>query len=241
MQFIDTHLHLQDYKSKDAPQILDAAATAGVREFVCPAVREADWIEVSRLAAAFPLRIVPAFGLHPWYAGEALPGWEQRLRHCLKEHPQALIGECGLDRLKNPKQQPQQEIFAGHIRIAAELNRPLLIHAVKAQDWLESFWPQLQKVRFVLHSFGGSVEFLWRAVHFGAYISFAPTVRRRSNYAELAAAVPAERLLLESDGPYQGTPSDIAMMAEEIAAFRGEAEADLAARVYLNSREFINV
>lgn len=241
MQFIDTHLHLQDYKSKDTPQILAAAAAAGVREVVCAAVREADWAAVGHLAEVFPQQVVPAFGLHPWYAEEAAPGWERRLGCLLEKYPRALIGECGLDRLKHPYPRPQQDIFTAHIRLAAEFARPLLVHAVKAQDWLEDFWPQLQKVRFVLHSFGGSTGFLRRAVHFGAYISFAPSVRRRKNFAELAAAVPAERLLLESDGPYQGEPADIPALAEEIAAFRGVATADLAARVYLNSREFINV
>lgn len=237
MQFIDTHIHLQDYKSKNAPQIPDAA----VVKFVCVSAWEADWESVGKLAQAFPQAVVPAFGLHPWYLAEALPGWEERLRARLQAFPRALIGECGLDRLKNPAAEPQQQAFAAHIRLAAELKRPLLVHAVKAQDWLENFWPQLQGVRFVLHSFGGSAEFMRRALHFGAYISFAPPVCSRKNFAELASSVPADKLLLESDGPYQGQPAEILALLLQLAACRGEPAEQLAARIYQNSQEFINV
>lgn len=76
MQFIDTHIHLQDYKTKSAPQIIAGARAAGVEKFVCAAVTEEDWPEVAALAEAYPEVVVPAYGLHPWYAGQARPGWE---------------------------------------------------------------------------------------------------------------------------------------------------------------------
>ena len=74
MQFIDTHIHLQDYKTKSAPQIIAGARAAGVEKFVCAAVTEKDWPEVAALAEAYPEVVVPAYGLHPWYAGQARPG-----------------------------------------------------------------------------------------------------------------------------------------------------------------------
>lgn len=238
MQFIDTHIHLQDYKSNNAPQILQ---TPGAVKFVCAATQEADWPAVEKLARQYPHQIIPAFGLHPWYLEKCSADWEAKLQAQLRAFPQALVGECGLDRLKNPQSEPQQQIFAAHIKIASALGRPLLVHALKAQDWLENFWPQLKSVRFVLHSFSGSVEMLQRAVGFGAYISFAPASLRRKNIAALAAAVPAHRLLAESDGPYQGNPADIGSLIAALADLRHEDVDALSMQIYQNSLEFIHV
>lgn len=239
MQFIDTHIHLQDYKSKNAPLI--AGQAAGVSRFVCAAVKEADWAKIAAWAEEKTKQVIPAFGLHPWYLSEAAAGWDLRLEAMLRAHSRALVGECGLDRLKDVAPEIQKQVFATHIELAETLYRPLLVHAVRAQDWLEEFWKSLQKVRFVLHSFSGSAELLKRALGFGAYVSLAPSARRHKNFAELAAIIPAERLLLESDGPYQGEPEDIPALAKEIAALRGVEAAGLAARIYQNSEEFINV
>ncbi len=238
MQFIDTHIHLQDYKSNNAPQILQTFAE---ERFVCAATTEADWPAVAGLARQYPRQIIPAFGLHPWYLEKRSADWETKLRAQLRAFPQALVGECGLDRLKNPQPELQQQIFAAHIKIAADFGRPLLVHALKAQDWLENFWPLLKSVRFVLHSFSGSVEMLRRAVGFGAYISFAPASLRRKNIAALAAVVPPNRLLVESDGPYQGNPADIAFLISALAGLRHEGADALAAQIYQNSLEFIHV
>ena len=241
MQFIDTHIHLQDYKSNNAPQFLSEINRQGVEEVVCAATKEGDWQAVCELAEEFPGRVVPALGLHPWYLQDCSKDWHKNLQELLEQNPQALVGECGLDRLKDVPSELQKEIFAEHIRLAKEYNRPLLVHAVKVQDWLEAFWPILKEVKFVLHSFSGSVELLRRALSFGAYISFCPKTRIRKNFKELAQAVPLQKLLFESDGPYQGNPTDIPALAKDVAECKNMELKELAAEVYKNSREFIDV
>lgn len=241
MQFIDTHIHLQDYKSNNAPQFLDELKKDGIKKVVCAATKEANWEAVCKLAQEFPKFVVPALGLHPWYLQESSPNWGKHLKKMLEQNPKALIGECGLDRLKDVSPRLQKEIFAEHIRLAKEYKRPLLVHALKAQDWLEDFWGGLKEVRFVLHSFSGSVELLRRALNFGAYISFCPRTRVRKNFKELALAVPLQKLLLESDGPYQGNPADIPALAKEVAECKNMKLKELTAEVYKNSREFIDV
>ena len=241
MQFIDTHIHLQDYKSNNAPQFLAEINKQGIEAVVCAATKEGDWQAVCELAAEFPGRVVPALGLHPWYLQDCSKDWRKNLQKLLEQNPEALIGECGLDLLKEVSPNLQKEIFTEHIRLAKEYKRPLLVHALKAQDWLEEFWPILKEVNFVLHSFSGSVEFLRRALSFGGYISFCPKTRTRKNFKELAQAIPLQKLLLESDGPYQGNPADIPELAKEVAECKNMALKDLAAEVYKNSREFIDV
>ena len=241
MQFIDTHIHLQDYKSNNAPQFLAEINKQGIETVVCAATKEEDWQAVCELAAEFPGRVVPALGLHPWYLQGCSKDWRKNLQKLLEQNPKALIGECGLDRLKDVPPNLQKEIFAEHIYLAKEYKRPLLVHALKAQDWLEEFWRALKEVRFVLHSFSGSLELLERALSFGAYISFCPKTRLKKNFKELARAVPLQKLLLESDGPYQGNPEDIPELAKEIAECKNMELKVLAAEIYKNSRELIDV
>ena len=240
MQFIDTHIHLQDYKTRSAPQVLAAAAAAGVRRVVCAAIREADWADVAALHEQNADTVIPAFGLHPWYLDDCRPGWETRLAQMLEKYPRALVGEAGLDRLKNPQPLPQKEIFAAQADLARQYGRPLLIHAVKAQEWLEDLWDRLPP-KFVFHSFNGKKELLQKIVKTGGYVSLAPSISGRPGKEDMIAVVPAGRLLLETDGPYQGEPEQLPGLLQYVAGIRKSEAAELAATVYQNSEEFINV
>ena len=247
MYFIDTHIHLQAYNAKTAPQIISEAAACQVQKLVCAAVTEADWLLVGNLAEKYPQTVIPAFGIHPWYLEKLSNGWQERLAEMLTRFPQALIGETGLDRSRNSDPEPQGEVFRAHLELAEQFDRPLLIHAVKAWEWLEAFWPLLRKRRFVIHSFNARREQLDKIIKVGGYISFSNSVLRNRDFAALAAAVPAEKLLFETDGPFQGAegkdshPCQIAALCAEVAAARSETAAGLAAQVYMNSLRFIDV
>lgn len=247
MQFIDTHLHLQDYKTGFATDIVTAAQKAGVNKLVCASTGMFDWDKVARFAKQYPETVIPAFGLHPWYLQEAKPDWPLCLKEFLERFPNALIGECGLDGLKNPDDEPQNSIFYQHLLLAEELKRPLIIHAVKAWSWLDNYWELLPK-KFVFHSYNGKKEVLKKIIRSGGYVSFSASILRNSEREELVNMVPAEQLLLETDGPYQGpdknrevTPDYIPQLAEQIAAWRNEKLEDFACRVYQNALEFIHV
>ena len=247
MQFIDTHLHLQDYKTGFATDILNSALSQGVEKVVCVSSLMEDWDKVAHFARTYSSSVVPAFGLHPWYVRQTKPDWQQRLREFLIRFPQALIGECGLDRIKNPDDEPQNSVFYGQIMLANELNRPLIIHAVKAQDWLENYWDMLPP-KFVFHSYNGKREVLKKIISHGGYVSFCASILRNADKEELVNMVPLDKILLETDGPYQGpdknsevTPAYLPTLAAEIAALRHENLEDFATRVYHNAKEFIHV
>lgn len=247
MDFIDTHLHLQDYKTRFATDIVQEAQAAGVIKMVCAATGFWDWDKVARFAKQYPAAVIPAFGLHPWYVREAKPDWPQRLAEFLERFPNALIGESGLDSVKNTDDEPQNSIFYRHIRLAEEFKRPLIIHAVKAQNWLENYWDILPE-KFVFHSYNGKREVLKKIIHTGGYVSFSFSVLRNKDFEELVNMVPNDKILLETDGPYQSPvqneevmPSALPVLAKHVAAARHENFENFCAQIYKNSLEFIHV
>ncbi len=237
MQFTDSHLHLQDYKTKDAQQIIVDLRAAGFVKVVCAATSPTDWNKVSVFAGLAPDLVIPAFGLHPWHLAAASQDWASALKKQLERFPLAWVGECGLDRVKAPSWDGQEEAFAVQISLAKELSRPLVIHALKVEDKLARFWRAMPP-RFMLHSFGGSLSFLRAALGYGAYISLSPAILKRKNYVAIAASVPAERLLLESDSPYLSDYRDIPVLAGDLAAIRKTSTAALIAQVNQNFEEF---
>lgn len=88
---------------------------------VCVSSYPEDWERVAALALSFPGYVVPAFGLHPWYLEKAETGWETLLSEYLQRFPQALLGECGLDRLKNSAYEPQAEVLCPSDRVSRKI------------------------------------------------------------------------------------------------------------------------
>lgn len=238
MQFIDTHIHLQDDKSNNATEIISLAVAKGCAKIINVSAQEDDWHKVAKLAKQFPEKIIPAFGLHPWYVDTIKSGWQDRLRQILREFPQALIGECGLDGLK-PNMAEQKEVFAEQIKIATELKRPIIIHAVKAVPLMEDFWAQLPE-KFVIHGFNGKADFLQKIIKSGGYVGIGSGLLKTPKAKEILSLIPAEKLLFETDAPFLAEhPWKIIEQAEQIAAFRQEKTEDLMQQVYQNSVEFI--
>lgn len=247
MQFIDTHIHLQDFKSRCATDIITDSQKVGVKQMVCAAVIEADWPLIANFAEQFPKSVVPAFGLHPWYLDKAKPGWESRITEYFQKFPQALVGETGLDRLRDMNPELQKQIFTGHIELAKQFNRPLIIHAVKANEWFENFW-SIMPPKFVFHSYNGRREFAEKINKSGGYVSFSASILKNPHRQEIVQSIPPEKLLLETDGPYQGPtkgeevePCFLPELIKEIAAIREETVEILSSQIYQNSLEFIKV
>lgn len=237
MQFTDSHLHLQDYKTNNAQQIVADLQAKGFVKVVCVSSSPASWDKVAAIASAYPDLVIPAFGLHPWYLTQAPQNWPEVIRSYLLQFPQAWVGECGLDRLKAPSEEGQLEVFMTQVELAKELNRPMNIHALKADGWFSRLWPKLPP-RFMLHSFGGSVEFLQAALKAGAMISLSASLLKHKNYAEVIKVTPLSRLLLESDGPFLSDYSAIPEFACQVAQIKGLDNADLITQVYANFKEF---
>lgn len=245
MQFIDTHIHLQDYKQKCATDIIEEMSEFGVQKLLCVSATEEDWAKVAILAQNNPQKVVPAFGLHPWYLEKRSANWLSTLEDMLQQFPNALVGECGLDKLKNPEAEPQREVFIKHMELAQKFRRPLLIHAVKSFVWLDELWDKMPQ-KFVLHSFGGSAEQAKIALKYGAYFSFSGGLLKSKKTLSALDGIPNDKILLETDGPYQALVKEKESGIEElpqilkaIAEEKKENMEKLGEQIYQNSLEFI--
>ena len=170
---------------------------------VVNSTRESDWESV--LAITTPPGRHAALGIHPWFAHTATNGWQERLHARLREHPDASVGECGLDgKTSSSPIVTQRQILTGHLDLARELDRPITIHCVAAwAHLLDALRESPPPRRWLLHGFGGSSELAHRFAAMGAYFSISPRAVAPSGGKMLRTfrEIPRGRILLETDAP----------------------------------------
>lgn len=240
IKFFDAHIHLSDFKEISSKALIGQLKKENIEKCVCVSAHQADWEKIARLAHDYPLEIVPAFGIHPWYVKELEKGWVEELEEYLKEFPQSVIGECGFDKLKSQDEELERKVFDIQLRLAFELKRPMILHMVKATAFLENYWGLLPQ-KCVFHSFAGPDEMLKRIMKFRHYISVNNRIFKKAEAAGLLKKAPIDRLLIETDAPYQSSIADMKELLAGIAAIRGENIEKLSERLYQNALEvFIN-
>ena len=177
------------------------------------------------------------YGTHPWY----LDGYDEAaLRARLEANPSAGVGEIGLDRLKDRNISPRmREIFASQLKLAAEFQRPVVLHGAKC--WgevvkaVQSVERSVQSLGWkipacLFHGFSRSGGLLPDIVALNGFISVGPAVLNDHavNYRKFVQEIPLERLLVESDATAETTaeiPSvkDIAAKLAELRGFSPDA------------------
>lgn len=186
---------------------------------------EEEWPAVSSLARDNKW-IVPSYGVHPWDAGNRSPGWQGALRARLVAEPASHVGEIGLDRwiiddlkpddpriagLRVAPLEEQAEVFSLQLALAAELNRAASIHCLRAIGPLHEILraARLPARGFLLHAYSGPRELVEPLAALGAYFSYNGSYLRprRAAKSHVFAAVPVERLLIETDAPAMGLPA----------------------------------
>lgn len=241
----DAHLHADQYPPERREALLAEAFAAGVSGIVAVSMHPASCAETRRLAALWPGRVMPAYGHHPEQPPlaaderERLCGWIRRLA----DNGEAFaIGEVGLPYYTRTEAEARGEAFdeAPYLaqldvfaRLAAELDRPLALHAVyedadKALDILDRHG--VRSAHF--HWYKGSPETTARLAARGCFISLTPDVLYEPEIRELAATYPLSLLMAETDGPWpfegpfagmETQPAMALAVAREIAALRGLA------------------
>ena len=205
---VDSHCHL-DFPELQArlPAVLEAARAAGIGRVVTISTHVARYETYKDLAEAHD-GIFFTIGTHPHNAAEEPDVPAKRLAE-LSAHPRCIaIGEAGLDYHydKSPRD-VQRKVFRTHIEAARETALPLIIHARNADaDMIEILSDEMGRGRFnaVLHCFSSSEKLAQVGVELGLYVSFSGilTFRNSEEIRKIAAAVPRDRLLVETDAPY---------------------------------------
>ena len=207
MTLFDSHCHLQDDRLLPRlEEVLSRAREAGVVDMLCCATGESDWLTVLEIAGRHPGRVIPALGIHPWYLDDRTPDALHRLTRLLADHPEAAVGEIGLDHAVSPRRDEEQEaLFAAQLYLAAEEERPVSVHCRQAWGRLVELLDTAPRLppALVIHSYSGPPEMIPRLLPFNVRFSFSGSLTRSQNRRgqAAAAAVPADRLLLETDAP----------------------------------------
>lgn len=198
MQFIDTHIHLQDFKPDCAPQVL---ANSSVKRLVLVSAEKADFTKIAALLKQYPDKLVGAFGVHPWHWREEAPIAE--LKDMIKAYPKALIGEIGVDALKELVSDGQHQLFSKQLAVAWTFNRPVIVHAAKAFMALSEHEAELKEVKYVHHAFVKNQELLKFINRTGGYVGLGNLFLKQEKAREMWQDMPKDKVLFETDAPYQ--------------------------------------
>ena len=255
MKLVDTHCHLHRVEfDADREDILGRAKEAGLIALLDPATDLASNQTVVALARRHP-EVYAAVGIHPHDAKELTPASLEELALLGTEEKVVAIGEIGLDYYRNlSPPEIQQEAFRKLLRLAHELNLPIILHCREAyQDLFNILQESLKPpIRGLLHCFGGSLKEAQQALDLGLYLSFAGnlTFPKADPLREVAKNVPFDKVLLETDAPFlspqahrgqRNEPSFLLELVQTWAKLRDLTPEDVARVTTVNAHQLFGI
>ncbi|BAY20961.1 Sec-independent protein translocase TatD [Calothrix sp. NIES-2100] len=259
MQLIDTHVHINfDVFQPDLAAVRSRWQEAGVVHLIHSCVEPSEFSSIQAIAHEFP-ELSFAVGLHPLDAKQ----WNHQtadeiLKLASSDTKVVAMGEMGLDLHKADNYEQQRMVFEAQLAIACELNLPVIIHcrdaAPQVKEVLQKWREQKgERVRGVMHCWGGTPEEAQWFIDLGFYISFSGTVtfKNAKQIQSTAAMVPSDRLLIETDCPFlapvpkrgkgRNEPAYVRYVAESIAQLRGETLEAIANQTTQNACELFGI
>ena len=236
---IDTHAHMHAC-ADSLDTLVGRAREAGVDRILEVGAWPESWAQVVSFCASED-GVFAILGIHPHRAGEADPAQLEDLR----ELEPVAVGETGLDYYRDyAPHDAQRQLFQAHLALAEELGKPVVIHCRAAEEDVIRALADFDGT-VVLHCFSSSA-LLEPALDRGYYVSFAGNVTypNADELRDAARAVPADRLLAETDCPYlapqprRGRPNEPANLVYTVAALaeaRGEDLGELSAQLDRNA------
>ena len=240
---VDSHCHLDfpDFQG-ELDSIVSRARDAGLIRMVTISTRVRRHGDVLAVAERFP-DVFCSVGTHPHHAHEELDLSPADLAARTQHSKVVAIGEAGLDyHYDNSPRDAQERGFRNHIAAARETGLPLVIHSRDADDDMARILEEeMGEGTFpaVLHCFTGSSDLARRAVAIGLFISFTGivTFKKSDELRRIAASLPADRFLIETDAPYlapggfrgkRNEPAYVVETAKVLAEVRGVPYTELA-------------
>ena len=250
-EYFDSHCHLTDAAFRDDLEaVLRRASEVGVGGVVTIASDVEDAGAAVELASHRDGLWATA-GVHPHQAGAAGPDAMRRIEALVRSEASVVaVGETGLDyHYDHAPRTVQRRLFAAHLELGAELGLPVVVHAREADaDIAAALRDMPEGTRGVLHCFTGGPMAFEEAMAADWYVSFSGIASFRSfEAADLLAAVPGDRLLVETDAPYlapvpvrgrRNEPANVVHVAKAVANHLGMEEKEVALRTSANARAF---
>ena len=267
---VDSHAHLDSPRyDADREELLQRAWQQGVRTVLSIGIGEGpdtmqQALELSRSYAGKPgiPRVLATAGIHPHEAQLADQAALAKLDDLLANPDVLAVGEIGLDYYYDHSPRPQQkQAFAQQMEVAAAQRRPIIIHCRPSDgssnawddtlEMIETAWVRTN-LGGILHCFTGEWEHARRALDCGFLISFAGNITfpRAENIREVAARVPLDRMLIETDAPFlaplpyrgkRNEPAWVGRVADKVAEVRGITAEQVASSTANNFFRFFGV
>lgn len=252
----ETHAHYDTSRfDEDRDELLAALPGAGVCRVVNPGCDLPSSRAAVALAERFP-HVYAAVGIHPEDCGGYRPEDLDAIRALALSHPDQVvaIGEIGLDYYwpENPDRDTQKRCFRDHLALAQELDLPVIVHNREAHQDCLSIVKEFPRVRGVFHCYSGAVEDAKTLVKLGWHLSFtgAITYKNARKAPEVIAALPLDRIMIETDSPYltpvpnRGKRNDsrnLVYIRDRIAEIRGISPEEVEAATTENALRFFRL
>ena len=246
--FTDTHCHLDaaEFGNTQADVVRNAVAS-GVNRIVIPSVARSNFDTVHKLCEQHP-NCSPAYGIHPMYTDDAVPGDLDTLRDYLTRNKPVAVGEIGLDFfIPHYNQTRQEHFFVEQLKLARDFDLPVLLHIRRAQDTILKHLRQIRVRGGIAHAFNGSRQQADEFIKLGFKLGFggAMTYSRATKLRQLAATLPLDSIVLETDAPdippdflERGLPNEpkyLPRIAQTLAELRGMTVGQVAQSTTLNA------
>ena len=230
----DTHAHLDaDAFDADRDELIASLPGQGLGLVMNPGCDEPSSLAAIELAKRYDF-IYAAVGSHPDAADLVNEELIEHYRKLCKENPKVLaIGEIGLDyHYEDIPREIQKKAFRMQMQLAKELDLPVIVHEREAHEDGLAIVDEFPEVKGVFHCYSGSAEMAKELIKRGWYIGFTGvlTFKNARKALEVAAAIPLDRIVIETDCPYmspapfrgqRNDPGKVYRMAERLAELRG--------------------
>jgi TatD DNase family protein len=250
---IDTHCHL-DMKEfdPDREEVISRAKASGIEAMITVGSDLEGTVRAMKLAGEYDF-IYASIGIHPHDAKDFSDDIYLKLRQWSGSSRVVAIGETGLDyHYDHSPREVQKTVFEKHLRLAGETSLPVIIHSREAQKDTLDILQTSGINKGVLHCFSGDTEMAEQVMSMGFYISIAGpvTFKKTKMLKEIAAAVPDDYLLVETDAPYlspepfrgkRNEPAYVIETLKQIAALRGVNFEDMARITTLNAKRLFGI
>ncbi len=255
MKLVDTHCHLTfDDLGRDIDAVIARSRQAGVNGWITVGTDPQHNRKAIELAERFE-NMYAAIAIHPHDAKTVTADTLKELRELAQHNKVVAVGETGLDyHYKFSLHEEQRKVFAEHLKIAAELNLPVIVHCREAFDETMEILEQFRDAKkVVFHCFSGSGEQAKIVLDKGFYISFTGVVtfKNAEKTRRAAKVVPLDRLMVETDCPYMSPepmrkqkinePALMIHTARCLAELKGMGLAGFAGAVTATSRGFFGL